>query len=100
MRTYAPARISYEESTALYEQFALQSQDAYLEQRRVAHMNIALLVRLEDSQLGWPDYRYALHHLSKACRCRERFRGNFRDEKDRPRVLEESLFLFKLHIRN
>jgi CHAT domain-containing protein/predicted Zn-dependent protease len=94
------ARASFEEAASLHEAGAQLHSDVWLVERQDAHGNLGLLVRRQDVYLGWPDYRAAREHLGLACRCAERFRGKFRDERERRRVAEESYQLFELHVRN
>ena len=91
------AQASLKEATEIHD---LEEGDIGIIERQRAHRNLAQLMRREAGRPGWPDYRAAHHHLGIACRLMERFRGKFRNEQERHRVLAEAAGTFDLHLRN
>lgn len=86
------ALVAAQEASELYDKCS--SGLANVEFRLRAHANLGRLVREQSCAQNRPDYRRAFVAFQTAVSCAEQFRGGFRDETQRQRILRETFHAY------
>ena len=90
------AVVAHREAVSLFNEAAGQVPTAFLDLRVRSATNLGKLLLTTNIKFDWPDHVAAREALRTAHQLIERLRGQFKDRKQRRRVLQESMESYRL----